>query len=107
MGRAGNGASNVGAVAVRVDVGAAGSVESEGGTAAAELRVGGTDTSVDDVAEAANTSGVVVDVSGGGVAGGDGSETPGSAGLLGQGEDGPDLVGLDLGDLWACKWEVL
>lgn len=81
VGGTGDGTSNVGTVSVGVGGRATNSVVAKAGTAA-ELSVGGQETSIDDVGPGAGASGAVVAVGGRarGTAGG-GSETPGSTGL--------------------------
>lgn len=105
------------AVANRVDVVAAESVEAVG-SAAAELGVGDEDTAVDDIAEGALTGAVIVAVGGAWAgAGRDGPETPGSPGLGGDSTSDEvarlgivqvgNLVLLDVGDLYDGKPCVL
>lgn len=83
-----NGASDVGAVAVSVGVGAVDVVAAPDGTTL-EVRVGGVDTSVDNVRASTGTGAIVVAVGGATrSAAGDASKTPGSTSLRDNGVDG-------------------
>ena len=91
----------MGSVAHGISAGAANGVVAEGSTVA-ELAVGGQDAGVDDVGPGARAGRGVVDVRGRArVAVGDCTETPGGAGLGGQGTRG------ELGSLLASVEEVV
>ena len=99
IGRATNGAGNVGTVAVAISVVRV-DVVGDPGSTAAELGVGGVDTSVNDVGAGAGTARVVVGVGGrASVPVGETGKTPGSTSLGDVGLGGEDGVLLDVLDL--------
>lgn len=104
VGRAADGASNVGAVADCVRGGPGDGTVAQAG-AATEVGVGRVDAGVDDVGVGSRAGSAVVDVAARASTSlvGDGSQSPRrSTRLGGQGVEAPDLVSLDGSDLRTC-----